>query len=100
MTDTPRTTALIDRHRIETRQLYADHRTLPDEVLSPHAQRQTKELIDHTYSLERELAEARKDVITLCLRLCMEPTDSHAPETRDVLERYRAEWEAAAKGEE
>jgi len=43
-------------------------------------------------------SQAEHDVITLCLRLCLEPSDSHAPETRDVLERWRSAWEAAAGG--
>ena len=33
-------------------------------------------------------SEAERDTLTLCLRLCLEPTDSHAPETLEVLERW------------
>lgn len=41
---------------------------------------------------------SQKDVLTLCLRLCLEPSDSHSPDTLDVLDRYRPAWEAAAGG--
>ena len=39
-----------------------------------------------------------RDVLTLCLRLCLEPADSHSPDTSAVLERYRPAWEAMAGG--
>lgn len=45
-----------------------------------------------------ELKEAERDVIVLCLRLCMEPNDSHSPDTADVLNRWRKVWEAVAGG--
>ena len=45
-----------------------------------------------------ELKEANRDVIVLCLRLCMEPNNSHSPDTADVLHRWRKAWEAAAGG--
>ena len=48
--------------------------------------------------LATELARAQHDLITLCLRLCMEPNDSHSPDTADVLNRWRKAWEAAAAG--
>ena len=48
-------------------------------------------------NLRRDSQEA-KDVLRLCLRLCLEPAESHSPETLDVLDRYRAAWEAAAGG--
>lgn len=38
------------------------------------------------------------ELLTLCLRLCMEPADSHSPETDAVLERWRKAWEEAAGG--
>jgi hypothetical protein len=72
---TTRTDALIERHRAETRQLYVDHPTLPSEVLAPHAQRQTKELIEHTYSLEHELAEQARKERAICTR-CLQYIDS------------------------
>ena len=58
-----------------------------------------KELLKewNTRTLRSE-TDAQKDVITLCLRLCLEPVDSHSPETSEVLERYRPQWEAAAGG--
>ena len=49
--------------------------------------------------LATELARAQHDLITLCLRLCMEPNDSHSPDTAEVLNRWRKAWEAAAAGE-
>ena len=42
--------------------------------------------------------QTERDVLTLCLRLCLEPADSHSPDTRAVLERYRPAWEAMAGG--
>ena len=42
----------------------------------------------------------KRDVLTLCLRLCLEPADSHAPETLAVLEKWRNAWEAVAAGME
>ena len=38
------------------------------------------------------------ELLTLCLRLCMEPTDSHSPDTMAVLDRWRKAWEEAAGG--
>ena len=38
------------------------------------------------------------DLLTLCLRLCLEPANSHGEETRKVLEHYRPAWEAAVAG--
>jgi len=48
-----------------------------------------------TPMLTREVAH---DLLTLCLRLCMEPTDSHSPDTMAVLDRWRKAWEEAAGG--
>ena len=38
------------------------------------------------------------DVLTLCLRLCLEPADTHSPEVHAVMDHYRPAWEAAAGG--
>jgi|SRR5579864_423823 len=63
-------------------------------VNPPHEGNET-----HEAAIAAALSDsAEKDVITLCLRLCLEPADSHSPETREVLERYRPQWEAAAGG--
>ena len=39
-----------------------------------------------------------QDLLTLCLRLCLEPAESHSPDTLAVLDRWRPAWEAAAGG--
>ena len=46
-------------------------------------------------SSERAVAH---DLLTLCLRLCMEPSDSHSPDTMAVLDKWRKAWEEAAGG--
>ena len=38
------------------------------------------------------------DLLTLCLRLCLEDSYSHSPETHAVLDRWRKAWEEAAGG--
>lgn len=76
----------LGSERVADHELVAElHNAAPVLLLSLAAQR-------------AEIERLRADVLGLCLRLFLEPHDSHAPETRGILDRWRKATEAAAAG--
>lgn len=73
----------IDKHNAE--------RSATEPFTATQAQKQT----DEFWAARSSTAAIERDVLTLCLRLCVEPAYMNAPETNEVLERWRPKWEAA-----
>lgn len=78
-----------------------------DEALERFAEEGAFAIFPLMRQMERELATARAavsnmrlDAMTLALRLMGESDDSFAPETRDVMKRFRPMCEALLRGEE
>lgn len=102
MSDTPRTDLEVaswidgapDGKELRALVEFAQYLEIENAALRHDIERHVQAAAD----LATEMARAQHDITTLCLRLCMEPNDSHSPDTADVLNRWRKVWEAVAGG--